>query len=293
MISVVIPLYNKENCILDTLQSVLTQSYTNFEVLLVNDGSTDRSVERVQGISDSRIRLIHQQNAGPSAARNHGVNEAHYDWIVFLDADDILLPDSLASFAALTESHPEIAIFCSNFYFHVKGWPNLLYSYRYCDSLIKNNFRAWVYHRCMPRAGAAMFHRSLLLQYPYNECLRRYEDAEVLFRLMRTNRIWQIPKPTVVYNGDYMEASTTYLDISKDFLGHLSLYKKSFYEQIAIYQLYLAAVKTYPQQVRTLYPSWYRRYDLKLLCWIIDHIAYIAEKYSKKKYLRCYANAKN
>ncbi|MQN34111.1 glycosyltransferase family 2 protein [Prevotella copri] len=76
MISVVIPLYNKEKQIAKTLQTVLNQTYQNFEIVIVNDGSTDGSVEEVLRISDSRIRLVNQENGGVSAARNRGIDEA-------------------------------------------------------------------------------------------------------------------------------------------------------------------------------------------------------------------------
>ena len=88
MISVVIPLYNKEKQIKRTLQSVLTQTFQDFEIVIVNDGSTDNSTIEVEKIKDSRIRLIHQENAGVSAARNKGIEEAKYELIAFLDADD-------------------------------------------------------------------------------------------------------------------------------------------------------------------------------------------------------------
>lgn len=88
MISVVIPLYNKDKQIAKTLYSVLKQTYPNFEVIVVNDGSTDNSLSEVSKISDSRIRLICQENKGVSAARNRGIQEAKSDYIAFLDADD-------------------------------------------------------------------------------------------------------------------------------------------------------------------------------------------------------------
>ena len=89
MISVVIPLYNKEKQIAKTLQTVLNQTYQNFEIVIVNDGSTDGSVEEVLRISDSRIRLVNQENGGVSAARNRGIDEAKGEYIAFLDADDL------------------------------------------------------------------------------------------------------------------------------------------------------------------------------------------------------------
>ena len=88
MISVVIPLYNKEKYIKRAIESVLNQTFQKFEIIVVNDGSTDKSAEIVQNIKDPRIRLINQKNAGVSAARNRGIQEAKYEYIAFLDADD-------------------------------------------------------------------------------------------------------------------------------------------------------------------------------------------------------------
>src|SRR5690554_5521626 len=89
MFSVVIPLYNKELSISNTIQSVLDQTFQNFEIVIVNDGSTDNSVKEVEKFDDKRIRLIHQENQGVSAARNRGIKEARYEWIAFLDGDDL------------------------------------------------------------------------------------------------------------------------------------------------------------------------------------------------------------
>lgn len=88
IISVVIPLYNSERYILNMLGNILKQTYTNFEVLVVNDGSTDRSGELVSMLKDSRIRLINQENAGAPNARNVGIENAKGKYLIFLDADD-------------------------------------------------------------------------------------------------------------------------------------------------------------------------------------------------------------
>ena len=87
-ISVIIPLYNKKETILRALQSVLNQKLLPSEILVVNDGSTDGSEILVKQINHPLIRLIHQDNAGVSAARNKGIVESKGDWIAFLDADD-------------------------------------------------------------------------------------------------------------------------------------------------------------------------------------------------------------
>ena len=106
MISVVIPLYNKEKQIAGTLQSVLHQTFQDFEVVVVNDGSTDGSVREVQHIHDPRIRLISQANAGVSAARNRGIEEARGTHIAFLDADDTWDKHYLATIDTLIQAYP-------------------------------------------------------------------------------------------------------------------------------------------------------------------------------------------
>lgn len=88
MFSVVIPLYNKEKYILRAVESVLSQSFINFELIIVDDGSVDSSLDVVKSVSDTRIKIIKQANQGVSSARNKGMSEAKYDWIAFLDGDD-------------------------------------------------------------------------------------------------------------------------------------------------------------------------------------------------------------
>ena len=117
MISVVIPLYNKEKQIRATLEFVLTQSYQDFEVIIVDDGSTDRSIEEASAVNDPRIRLIHQENAGVSAARNRGIEEARGEYIAFLDADDRWKPEYLQTQYELTLQYPECSVFACNYEF--------------------------------------------------------------------------------------------------------------------------------------------------------------------------------
>jgi hypothetical protein len=106
-VSVVIPLYNKERHIARTIHSVLNQTQDDFELIVVNDGSTDASVSVVESVHDARMRLIQQENGGECAARNRGIAEAHANLIAFLDADDEWLPEHLGTILRLAEKHPE------------------------------------------------------------------------------------------------------------------------------------------------------------------------------------------
>jgi Glycosyltransferases involved in cell wall biogenesis len=106
LFSVVIPLYNKEPHVKRTLNSVLAQTIQDFEIIVVDDGSTDKSKEVVKSFSDYRIQLISQKNAGVSVARNRGINEAKADFIAFLDADDEWKPNFLEEIFGLINKYP-------------------------------------------------------------------------------------------------------------------------------------------------------------------------------------------
>lgn len=115
MISVVIPLYNKEQSIAATLQSVLAQTYTDFEVIVVDDGSTDNSLSVIRGkvreLERKQIKIIHQENEGVSAARNRGIIEAQGEYIAFLDADDLWAPDYLETLMLLIKDYPNAGLY--------------------------------------------------------------------------------------------------------------------------------------------------------------------------------------
>lgn len=114
-ISVVIPLFNKEKTIQRAVRSVLAQTYPNFELIVINDGSTDNSFEEASSIENPRIRIICQENQGVSAARNRGIAEARHEWIAFLDADDTWKPDFLLNIKSLTDQYPGSVLYGTSF----------------------------------------------------------------------------------------------------------------------------------------------------------------------------------
>ena len=111
--SVVIPLYNKDKHITRAINSVLNQSYRKFEIIVVDDGSTDSGVIEVKKINDSRIRLVQQINLGVSSARNKGISLAKYNFVGFLDADDAWKPDFLETIYFLIKKYPEAGAFAT------------------------------------------------------------------------------------------------------------------------------------------------------------------------------------
>ena len=123
--SVIIPLYNKAPYVRKALETVCAQTYRDYEIIVINDGSTDNSailaeeyLNRVEGIS---YKILSQQNAGVSAARNNGVAQASGEYIAFLDADDWWEPNYLEKMAKLIEDYPEAGLYASNYYYYKDG----------------------------------------------------------------------------------------------------------------------------------------------------------------------------
>lgn len=250
-ISVIIPLFNKEKQIDNTLKSVLSQSYEYWECVVIDDGSSDYSGSIVNSIKDSRIKYIKKENGGPSSARNLGIKNASYDWVLFLDADDRLLPEALEHFNQLIEDYNGILCFVGNMYIQ-RNKRLIRYSYVYKNGIIRNNFLSVVLNQCRMRAGTTVFYKGIFDRFKFNNSLWRYEDAELTYKVMREYKVCLSNKPVYIYNQDSLSASYKRKNIKEDYLGHLRFCNNLFYN-IMIYGLYVQACKMYPDECKTLY----------------------------------------
>ena len=114
--TVIIPLFNKENYVHNCIQSVFNQTFTNYEIIIVNDGSTDKSIAIVENFKNQNIKIInHDNNKGLSATRNTGIANANSDYITFLDADDAWKPTFLENVLELINTFAEARIFATNY----------------------------------------------------------------------------------------------------------------------------------------------------------------------------------
>ena len=113
LFSVVIPLYNKRDYIKETIESVLLQTYTDFDIIVVNDSSTDDSLAIVQSFNDSRIRIYTKPNGGVSDTRNYGLKKALGEYICFLDADDLWTSEYLYNLHCIILKYPFAGMICS------------------------------------------------------------------------------------------------------------------------------------------------------------------------------------
>ena len=124
LVSVIVPVYNVEAYITATIQSVLAQTFTDFEILVVDDGSGDRSIELVKQFTDPRIKIIHQGNRGLAGARNTGIRNAQGEYLAFLDSDDLWLPEKLAKHVQHLQQNPQVGVsFCRSSFIDDAGNP--------------------------------------------------------------------------------------------------------------------------------------------------------------------------
>lgn len=131
--SVIIPLYNKERYVVRAVRSVIAQDWQHYELLVVDDGSTDNGVQVLrEQCEDPRIRLIVQQNSGAGAARNRGLAEMQGDIAAFLDADDEWLPTHLRDLAEIASMYPEAGLFATGFRAVYKSGTRLDHSINCC-----------------------------------------------------------------------------------------------------------------------------------------------------------------
>lgn len=258
-ISVIIPLYNKEKIIRQCVDSILTQTFKNFELIIVNDGSTDNSLEILEKIQDSRICIINQENGGPSKARNTGIKNANADWLYFIDADDCATPGCLQHFYELIQLNPQIEMFCGEVLLCRNNNNRIAKTYN--NGIVKNPFKSFVMKKLLQCSGSSIYSRDLCLNYLYNENLRRFEDLECLFRRYNATKLFLTHFVVAQINVNFASASSARKLIEEDFVGHLKFKGNSFWEKMALYKLFIEERAHYPKEARVLYNNLYKRFD--------------------------------
>lgn len=144
MFSVVIPLYNKEATIYNTIQTVLNQEFGYFEIIVIDDGSTDGSVETVKAIKDDRINIISISNGGVSNARNIGVNYSKYEYVAFLDADDLWDSLYLLEINNLISRYPNCGLYASGYRIEFQN-KSVVVGENYIEGVVDNVFKSMLF----------------------------------------------------------------------------------------------------------------------------------------------------
>ena len=182
LVSVVIPCYNQARYLGEAIESVLAQTYQHFEIVVIDDGSTDSSAEVAARYAN--VRSIRQPNQGRCAARNAGLGESRGDYIVFLDADDRLLPHALKTGVERLVAHPECAL-TYGFYYHItsNGSPLPMHQPYEVD---KDHYLELLRTNIINMVAAVMFRREVFeIVGGFDVSLTGAEDYDLYFRIAR------------------------------------------------------------------------------------------------------------
>ena len=205
-VTVFIPVYNREKYIHQAITSVLAQNYSDFELLLVDDGSNDRSIEIIQSFDDKRIRLLQNaENLGIPKTRNRGIQEARGKYIAMLDSDDLMLPNRLSHQIRFMDKNKDYA--------GVGSWSRSIDEKGVVKSKIRtrpvSNKRIqssllfhWAIHNRTFTARA-----SILKQLGYDNKFSRCQDYELLSRIPSNQKLYNLPK-VLVYGRKHSDQIT-------------------------------------------------------------------------------------
>lgn len=220
-VSVIIPVYNGENYLKEAIDSVFAQTYTNFELIVVDDGSTDRTWELIQSFK-SRIRGIHKQNGGVASALNRGIFEAHGEWIAWLSHDDIYLPEKIEKQITFLSENSEVMA-CYTDYFII-GKDGQIISLEKSPWYSKELFIRRLFGVCFINGSSMIINKKCFDVVGYfSEEYRFTQDAHMWFRLAEKFTIGRINEPLIKWRWHPSQDS-------KKFLPHM-LEEQKMYEQ--------------------------------------------------------------
>lgn len=202
--SVIIPLYNKEDYIDKTIESVLNQSFKNYEVIVVDDGSTDGSLKRVEAFQDLRIKVLKQKNSGVSVARNKGIEACNGTYIALIDADDLWYDDHLFELHKQITIFPEAGLYCNNYeIYYTKDYKrpaNLNLSYGNQCLIVEDFFNASIAN-CLAWTSAVAFSKEIHLSIGgFDTTLKTFQDLDLWIRLALKYKVSFNPNITMSYH---------------------------------------------------------------------------------------------
>jgi glycosyltransferase involved in cell wall biosynthesis len=227
LVSVIIPAYNAERYIARTLESVLSQTYKNIEVLVTNDGSTDQTVEIVESFAekDSRTRILHQPNLGPSAARNCGIQSSKGEFIAFIDADDVWHKEKTqAQVECFQRSGPSVGLVYSwSMIIDESGNPLTGIAHQYCGNVLGE----LIYSNFVGNGSSPMIRRSCLKEIGcFNVDLRGPEDWDMYLRIAERYEFQVVPKYHIGYTRVLSSISSDYKNQERDMAAVLDRFQE-------------------------------------------------------------------
>jgi glycosyltransferase involved in cell wall biosynthesis len=229
--SVIIPVYNRADLITETIASVQAQTFTDWECIVVDDGSTDNTAEVVKSIAaaDSRVRYVYQKNAERSAARNKGISCAKGLYVCFLDSDDRYLSEYLSRLSdfLLSQNDPK-ALVVSDFFL----WDGAVQQ-KVDVPHLQGNACEWLFTNPVSPSRACV-HREILIEFKFREEITMVEDSVLWCSIATKFPVFRLPEPLILYRvheGNSVNRSTT--AAFKRHHGLLLFFKSPFSQHIS------------------------------------------------------------
>lgn len=262
--SIIIPAYNVDAYIEMTLKSVYNQTFADYEIIVIDDGSTDKTLEILHKQTDSRLRVIHQKNAGVSAARNVGISAAKGKYIAFLDADDAWTNDHLALAHLFFSRHTEYVWYCSAYTRPYEITEEMLYN---TPSRNKAQFetRNWVLEiaNTFACAGVVILRSAITDEKLFPEGVIMAEDAIGLMKIaIKHPIIGYLNSETLLYRRRAESASHTFSRDPEHYT--LEALNLTYYKQLVKLSSYSTDVQLYETFVSL--HSWWNR--IRAMCQI-------------------------
>jgi len=226
--SVIIPLYNKENYIKDTINSVINQSFADFEVIIVNDGSTDKSLIKASQINDRRITIINQKNSGAPIARNNGISSAKAKYIALIDADDFWHQNHLLELKKLIEIFPSAGLYCNNYQIYytkeVVRPANFNFDYKKDCLIVDDFFKASVTNSVAWTSAVGFTKEKFVAVGGFNTKLNTAQDLDLWIKMALKYDVVFNPTITMsyIFHAHNSLSKNEYNDIRYEFINNFS-----------------------------------------------------------------------
>lgn len=242
-ISIIIPAYNAEQYIVQSIESVLNQTHKHFEIIAVNDGSTDTTEDLILSISKqypAKIKYLRQTNKGVSSARNRAIRESRGEYLAFLDADDIWLPNKLESLISAFTENPEVVLCYSDAY-------SITANGDLGDTLMRHNnpISGMVLPGLLEQnfilTSTVMLKRHCFFESEgFIECIHLGEDYHLWLRIARLWPVHYVNKPLVGYRLNHLGASKNEVAMRKSTISILLEFSAKFPEEYTRFQKHIS-----------------------------------------------------
>lgn len=300
-ISIVIPLFNKSSYIERTITSVINQTYQNFEIIVVDDGSTDDGIKKILNIGDSRIKLIRQKNAGVSVARNNGIISAKAELIAFLDADDEWDSNFLQEIINLKIKYKDIEVFSLEYKMKMPNGDLKSMKYdsipsKHWDGIIENYFKCCIPNDLLHSSSTVISKRVFYDVGFFPEGIQFQEDLDMWGRIAFKYKIVYSNKCGAIYNigttnslsKKIIERDAAIFNNTKDYSDKYNVYNIDlfyFNEYVALHKIanaysylnnYKSKGKCKKLLIETMHTKLFKKMWLKTFAiYLLPNIIYI------------------